>query len=140
VSAVQRLAGLAAAVSLVAAGLAGCSEAETQGEAESAVCGSIAELRQSVAGLRELDADSTGEDAKAAVEDVRDALGQVRVEAQDLRAADETAVDTAVDAVADNVAQIDDSDTLGAAADALRTAAAPLEAVVDQVADGLGCP
>ena len=129
-----------AAAALVAAGLAGCSEAETQGEAESAVCTSVTELRESVTGLRELDADSTGEEAKAAVEEVRVALGQVRTEAEDLQAADSEALDTAVDAVADNVAQIDDSDPLGGAADALRAATAPLQAVVGQVADGLGCP
>jgi hypothetical protein len=136
----RRLAGVAATVALVTGGLAGCSEAETQGEAESAVCQSITELRESVAGLREVDADTTGEEAKAAVEEVRESLGQVRAETQDLQAADETALDSAVDAVADNVAQIDDSDTLGGAADALRAASAPLEAVVDQVADGLSCP
>ncbi len=136
----RRLAAVTGALALMTGALAGCSEAETQGEAESAVCQSITELRESVAGLRGLDADSTGEDAKAAVEDVRDALGQVRTETQDLQAADETALDTAVEAVTDNVAQIDDSDTLGGTADALRAATAPLDAVVDQVADGLSCP
>jgi hypothetical protein len=136
----RRVAGGAVALVLASAALAGCGESETQGEAESAVCGSVTELREAVSGLGELNADSTGEEAKAAVEEVRDALGQVRTEAQDVQDADAAAVEAAVDEVSDNVNQLDDSSTIDELAEALRAVTAPLDPVISQINDGLGCP
>jgi hypothetical protein len=138
--AASRLAESAIAVVVLACALGGCGEPESQVQAEVASCESIAALQQSIGGLQEIDAESTGEDAKAAVEAVRDAWDQVRLQAQSVRAADSAALENAVDAVADSVAQIDDADTLGAAGQVLRTATQPLQSVASEITDGFGCP
>jgi hypothetical protein len=131
---VVSLVGVLSAVALV-----GCSSTPTQGEAETAVCDSLTELRSAAGEVRALNSDSTVDDARAAEESLSEALTAVRESGATLEAADSEALQAGADSIRDALDQVSGSDSLSAAATALQAAGAALESAATEIGDGVQC-
>ncbi len=117
-----------------------CTNQATQSEAETAVCDSLAELDSSLQALADLDpASASIEDVQAAREDVQASFDQVREEITGIDDADDAALDSAWNEVAQ---AIDDFPSDEPIEDALATIQPGIDAVRDahsEMANGLGC-
>ena len=83
----RTIAALACSLALVGS-LAACSNNDTQEEAESAVCTSLAEVKTAAAGVKALNADSTVDEVEAAQQALESAIAGLRENAEDLDEAD----------------------------------------------------
>jgi hypothetical protein len=120
-------------------GLTACAEAETQEEAESAACDSLAAVEAAADDVRALDATSTGEQAQAAADELRSSLQQLRTDAADLREADADAIEAAADQVRDAVDDVDPELSIEDNVDAVVAATPSLDEALAEIRDGLGC-
>jgi hypothetical protein len=126
----------AMSIALVACG----GDDETQAEAETSVCTSLASFQTAVTAFRDLDpATATQEEYDAAADDVRSAWDDVLSESGDLNEADFSALesaydelDSAIDDIPDDVPVADAIGTVQPQVDAVRAAR-------DEMANGLGC-
>jgi hypothetical protein len=136
-----RAASLVAVVGATAIALVACGgDDETQAEAETSVCTSLASFGTAVAAFRDLDpASATQEQYDAAADDVRSAWDDVQSEAGDLNEADFSALETAYDDLDQAIEDIPDDVPV---ADAIGTVQPQVDAVRtarDEMANGLGC-
>lgn len=132
----RRLAG-AALILLIAAA---CTPASDQPSAEQALCDSLAAFGDSVQAIADTDpATDSVEDLQAAGTAAQEAWDQVLLDAADVEAADEAAVDSAW---SDLAAQIGDFSTDVPIEDAVAEIGASVDEVqgaYDEMRNGLGC-
>jgi hypothetical protein len=117
----------------------GCSNADTQEEAESAVCTSLAEVKTAAAGVKSLDANSTVDEVKAAQEALGTAIAGLRANAAELNEADLAALEAAGDEIEKAVSDVSGSDTLGEASASIQSSSTALEAAVTEMENGVQC-
>ena len=130
----------ALACSLVLIGpLAACSSSDTQEEAESAVCASLAEVKTAAAGVKALNADSTIDEVQAADKALDSAITDLRANAADLEEADVAALESAGDEIQKAVAGVSGSDTLGEASASIQSSTTALDAAVTEIENGVQC-
>jgi hypothetical protein len=123
-----------------AVALAGCGgSTPTQGDAESAACDAIAEVKTAAEGVGDLSADSTVDEAQQAQQALDDAIARLQDAATDLEAADSAALQAGGQALSSALDAVSGSDTLGAAGEAVASAGSGLSSAVDEIQDGLGC-
>ncbi len=132
----RRLAGAALILAIVAA----CTPASDQPSAEQALCDSLAAFGDSVQAIADTDpATDSVEDLQAAGTAAQEAWDQVLLDAAEVEAADEAALDSAW---SDLGAQIGDFSTDVPIADAVGEIGAGVDEVqgaYDEMRDGLGC-
>lgn len=119
--------------------LTGCSNSDTQEEAESAVCTSLAEVKTAAAGVKSLDADSTVDEVQAAQGALKTAITGLRANAEDLNEADVAALEAAGDEIEKAVADVSGSDTLGEASASIQSSTTALDAAVTEIENGVQC-
>ena len=91
---------LAVACSVVLAGSLTACSSDTQSDAESAVCTSIAGVKTAAAGVRALDATSTVNEVEDATKALDTAIEDLKKNAEDLNQADLVALEAAGDDIA----------------------------------------
>jgi hypothetical protein len=135
----HRAAGLLVGGLALSMSLAACSEPETQEEAESAACDSLATVQAAADDVRALDASSTVEEAEGATEALAEALVQLRADAADVQAADADAIDAAVYEIRAAVADVEPEQTLEDRASAVADSTTAMDDSLAEITDGLGC-
>lgn len=135
----RNTAALACALAL-AGTLAACSsDTETQQEAESAVCVSLAAVKTAAADVRALSADSTISEAEAAQQALETAIADLRENAGRLNEADVKALEDARMAIQQAIADVSGSDTIGEAAASIESSRSTLDTTLAEMEDGLDC-
>lgn len=130
---------LAVACSVVLAGSLTACSSDTQSDAESAVCTSIAGVKTAAAGVRALDATSTVNEVEDATKALDTAIEDLKKNAEDLNQADLVALEAAGDDIAKAAVSVSGSDTLGEAAASVKTSATALDAAVTEMENGVQC-
>lgn len=123
----------------LAAPLTACSNTDTQEEAESAVCTSLAEVKTAAAGVKSLDATSTVDEVQAAQDALETAIAGLRANAADLNEADLAALEAAGDEIEKAVADVSGNDTLGEASASITSSTTALDAAVTEMENGVQC-
>ena len=124
---------------LLLGSLAACSNSETQEEAESAVCTSLAQVKTAAADVKQLNANSTIDEVQAAEKALDTAIAGLRANAADLEQADLAALETAGDEIQKTVSNVSGSATLGEASTAIQNSTTALDAAVTEIQNGLQC-
>lgn len=119
--------------------LAACSNSDTQEDAESAVCTSVAEVKTAAAGVKSLNANSTIDEVQAAEKALESAITGLRANAADLQEADLAALESAGDEIQKAVAGVSGSDTLGEASASVQASTTALDAAVTEIENGVQC-
>ena len=130
---------LAVACSVVLAGSLTACSSDTQSDAESAVCTSIAGVKTAAAGVRALDATSTVNEVEDATKALDTAIEDLKKNAEDLNQADLVALEAAGDDIAKAAVSVSGSDTLGEAAASVKTSTTALDAAVTEMENGVQC-
>lgn len=123
----------------LAGSLAACSNSETQEEAESAVCTSLAQVKTAAAGVKALTATSTIDEVQSAQKALESAIEGLKANAADLNQADLVALESAGDDIQKAVADVSGSDTLGEAAASIKASTTALDAAVTEIDNGVQC-
>ncbi len=134
----RAVAALASPLILVTA-LGACSSSETQGQAESAACTSLAQVKTAAAGVKSLSASSTVDQVKTATDALDDSIAGLKQNAADLNQADLTALETAGDEIHKAVAGVSGDATLGEAAASVKTSTTTLDSALAEMSNGLQC-
>lgn len=134
----RTIAALACSLALVGS-LTACSNNDTQEEAESAVCTSLAEVKTAAAGVKALNADSTVDEVEAAQQALESAIAGLRENAEDLDEADLAALESAGDEIQQAAASVSGNDTLGEAANTIQSSTTELDAAVTEIQNGVQC-
>ena len=134
----RTIAALACSLALVGS-LAACSNNDTQEEAESAVCTSLAEVKTAAAGVKALNAESTVNEVEAAQQALESAIAGLRENAEDLDEADLAALESAGDEIQQAAASVSGNDTLGEAATTIQSSTTELDAAVTEIQNGVQC-
>jgi uncharacterized phage infection (PIP) family protein YhgE len=129
----------AVACSLLLAGSLAACGSESQSEAESAVCTSIAAVKTAADGVRALSATSTVNDVEAATKALETAVADLRKNAADLNEADLKALEAARDEIRQAATSVSGNDTLGQAATTVKTSTGELDAAVTEIQNGVQC-
>lgn len=125
---------------LLAGSLAACSNStESQAEAESAVCTSLAQVKTAAADVKALNSTSTVSDAKSATAALEKALEEFKKSAQDVSEADKAALESATKQISQAVNGVTGGDTLSEAAGSVQGSSASLDAAVTQIQNGVQC-
>lgn len=132
----RRIAALLCSLTLVGS-LTACSNSDTQEEAESAVCTSLAEVKTAAAGVKSLDAESTVDEAQAAQDALKTAITGLRANAEDLNEADLAALEAARDEIEKAAADVSANDTLGEASASIQSSTTALDAAVTEIENGV---
>lgn len=127
------------ATSLILTGSLTACSSQTQQEAESAVCTSLAQVKTAAAGVKALSATSTVNEVEAATKALNTAIADLKKNAADLEQADLAALEAAGDDIQKAVAGISGSDTLGEAATSVKTSTTALDAAVTEMDNGVQC-
>jgi hypothetical protein len=117
-----------------------CAQQESQPSAEAALCASVSAFGTSIQDFRDLDpATASIEDVQAARDDIQTAWDQVKSEATDLSEADEAAVDTAWNGVAQSIDDFPSDEPIEDGLATVQDAAGDVQTAFQEMADGLGC-
>jgi hypothetical protein len=127
------------ASSLILAGSLGACSSQTQDQAESAVCASLAQVKTAAAGVKALSATSTVNEVESATKALSASITELKKSAADLNQADLTALEAAGNDIQKAVAGISGSDTLGEAASSVKTSTTALDAAMTEMSNGVQC-
>ena len=129
-----------AIAAIAALGIAACTPADTQSQAEGALCDSVTAFGDSLADLEALDpATATVDDIEAARDATQEAWDDVLAAGEDVAEADQTAVEDAWDGVVQAVDDIDTDAPIADALDPVQAAAADVRTAYQEMSNGLGC-
>jgi hypothetical protein len=115
------------------------NDTPTQPQAEAQACDAIASVQQALAGVGDLNADSTVEEAQQAKSALDEAIQGLQDAASDLKVADQAALQAGGQAISSAIEGVSGSETIGAAGAAVASASDTLTTAVGQISDGLGC-
>ena len=134
----MRALGVIAGTLVLVGSLSACSS-DSQSDAETAMCNSIASVKEAANQVEALTATSTVSEAQEAEKALDTALAELKESAEDLNQADLSALESAGDDIQQAVVGVSGSDSLGEAATTVKASTTQLNTALAEIENGVQC-